>query len=96
MSTDHLYMHTFSIRGSTCAPCCPYSYTDLLHKKRHTGHCIRSTGCFLEGPQGMYNVKMPSQFISILFLSILFQLHKTSNVASAFCQNAYIIDHHGQ
>lgn len=33
MSTDNLYMHTFSIRGSTCAPGSPYSFTDLSHRK---------------------------------------------------------------
>lgn len=99
MSTDNLYLHTFSIRGSTCAPCSPYSFTDLLHQRRRTVHCISSTCWYLESPQRIYNVfevSVPGQFISTLFSYYLFQLHKTSHVASASCQNAYIMDHHDQ
>lgn len=99
MRTDNLYMHTFSIRGSICAPCCPHSFTELSHQNRRTVHCISSTCWFLESPkriQNVFEMSVPSQYISILFLSILFQLHKTSHVASASCQNAYIADQHGQ
>lgn len=99
MSTDNLYLHTFSIRGSTCAPCSPDSFTDLLHQRRRTVHCISSTCWFLESPQRIYNVfevSVPGQFISTLFSYYLFQLHKTSHVAFTSCQNAYIMDQHDQ
>lgn len=43
-----------------------------------------------------FEVSVPGQFISTLFSYYLFQLHKTSHVASASCQNAYIMDQHDQ
>lgn len=77
MSTDNLYMHTFSIRGSTCAPCSPYSFTDLLHQRRCTVHQISSTCWFLEIPQRIYVLEpsVPS-LLHFYSVSILFQLHK--------------------
>lgn len=90
MSTDNLYMHTFSIRGSTCAPCSPYSFTDLLHQRKHTVHCISSTCWFLEreyvGFRGVSARSVDFHFNS-LYLS---HLHKTSHVASVVRQNAYL------
>lgn len=98
MSTDELYMHTFSIRELHVHP---VVHTVLLtfHTK---GGIQYIASAALVGFWKVYRgyiifLRFQCQ-VSLfpLFLSILFQLHKTSHVASTFCKNAYITDQHGQ
>lgn len=92
MSTDNLYIHTFSIREVHVHP---VVHTVLLtfHTKGDIQYIASAAlvGFWKVHREYIMFLKCQCQ-VSLfpLFLSILFKLHKTSHVASAFCQNAYM------
>lgn len=96
MITDNFYMHTFSIRELHVQP---VVHTVLLTVHTEGGiKYIASAALvgFWEVYRGYIIFLRCQVSLFPLFLFILFQLHKTSHVASKFGKNAYITDQHGQ